>query len=83
MPCGFCFIHGKSTQKGVNQRTKDVAQTQQQRPESPAVTLTWHTCKYKLHTFHHKSGEVYVLCIYTHARRELPQVTQVFAVVFV
>ena len=32
-----------STHKGVNQRSK---QTQQQRPESPTVTLTWHACKY-------------------------------------
>ena len=24
-------------------------QTQQQRPELPVVTLTWHECKYKVH----------------------------------
>ena len=34
--------HAESTHKGVNQRSKDVTQAQQQRPESPAVTLTWH-----------------------------------------
>ena len=28
-----------STHKGVNQRSKDVTQIQQQRPESPTVTL--------------------------------------------
>ena len=32
----------ESTHKGVNQHSKDVTQTQQQRPESPTVTLTWH-----------------------------------------
>ena len=37
----------KSTDKGVNQHSKDVTQTQQQRPESPTVTLTWHASKYK------------------------------------
>ena len=30
----------ESTLKGVNQRSKDVTQTQQQRPESPTVILT-------------------------------------------
>ena len=33
--------------KGVNQRSKDVTQTRQQRPESPTVTLTWRASKYK------------------------------------
>ena len=37
----------ESTHKGVNQRSKDVTQTQHQRPESPAVTPTWHASKYK------------------------------------
>ena len=30
------------------QRSKDVTQTQQQRPESPTVTLCWHARKYKV-----------------------------------
>ena len=34
--------------EGVNRRLKDVTQRQQQRPESPTVTLTWlaskHSC---------------------------------------
>ena len=30
----------ESRRKGVNSRSKDVTQTQQQRPESPTVTLT-------------------------------------------
>ena len=38
----------ESTHKGVNQRSKDVTQTQQQRAESPTVTLTWHASKYKV-----------------------------------
>ena len=27
-------------------------QVQQQRPESPTVTFTWHACKYKVHKLH-------------------------------
>ena len=46
----------ESTHKGVNQRSKYVTQVQQQRPESPAVTLTWHASE--VHPPH---------CIYTHA----------------
>ena len=42
----------ESTDKGVNQRSKYVTQAQQQRPESPTVTLTWHACKYKVHKLH-------------------------------
>ena len=41
-----------STSKGLNQRSKDVTQVQQQRPKSPTVTLTWHACKYKVHKLH-------------------------------
>ena len=37
------------THKGVDQRSKDVTHVQQQRPESPTVTLTWLACKYKVH----------------------------------
>ena len=36
-----------STHMGVNQRSKDVTQAQQQRLESPTVPLTWHACNYK------------------------------------
>ena len=39
----------ESTHKGVNLHPKDVTQTQQQRPESPTVTLTWHARKYEVH----------------------------------
>ena len=38
----------ESTHKGVHQHSKSVTQAQQQRPESPSVTLTWHACKYKV-----------------------------------
>ena len=38
--------------KGIKQRSEDVTQTQQQRLESPAVTLTLHACKYKAHKLH-------------------------------
>ena len=75
-----------------NQQTRElisaqcVTQVQQQRPELPTVTLTWHACRYKVHnstwgTFSVgvcilynrgcTSGGVYVPCIYTHARWEL------------
>ena len=36
--------HAESANKGVNKRSKHVTQAQQQRPESPTVTLTWHAC---------------------------------------
>ena len=42
----------ESTHKGVNQHPKDVIQTQQQRPESPTVTLTWNASKHKVRKFH-------------------------------
>ena len=35
--------------KGGSQYSKDVTRTQQQRPESPMATLTWHASKYKVH----------------------------------
>ena len=37
--------HAESTHKGVNQHSKDVTQTPQQRPDLPTVALTWHACK--------------------------------------
>ena len=42
-----------TTNKGVNQRSKDVTPTQQQRPDLPTVTLIWHASQYKVHKFHH------------------------------
>ena len=42
------------THRGVNQHSKDITQTQQQRPESPTVTLTWHARKYKGHKLHRR-----------------------------
>ena len=41
--------HAESTHKGVNQPSKYATPVQQQRPELPTVTLTWHACKYKVH----------------------------------
>ena len=42
----MCNIHiNESTNKGVNQRSADVTQMEQQKPQWPAVTLTWQvTC---------------------------------------
>ena len=42
-----------STHKGVNWRSKYVTQVQQQRPESPTLSLTWRACKYRVHTSLH------------------------------
>ena len=39
--------------------SKSIAQVQQQRPESPMVTLTWHVCKYTVQ----KPPEGYILKI--------------------
>ena len=47
----FCT---ESTNKGVNLRSKDDTQTQQQRPESPTVTLIWLASKYKEHKLHQR-----------------------------
>ena len=44
----------ESTHKGVNQHSKYVTQAQQQRPESPSVTLTWHPRPYKAHKLHQR-----------------------------
>ena len=49
----------ESTHKGVNYCSKYVTQVQQQRPESPTVTLTWHTCKYEVDKLHQR----YILTI--------------------
>ena len=48
----------ESTNKGVNLLSKYVTPVQQQRPESPTVTLSWHACKYKVHKLH----LMYILC---------------------
>ena len=40
------------THKGGNWHSKYVTQVQQQRPESPTVTLTWQACKHKVHKLH-------------------------------
>ena len=53
----------ESTHKRVNQRSKYVTQIQQQRPELPTVTLTWHACKYLVHKLGCTSGGVYVLVL--------------------
>ena len=44
----------KSTHSGVNLCSKYIPQVQQQRPELPTVTLTWHACKYKVHKLHQR-----------------------------
>ena len=58
------FCHNQHTRELISARNmqhkhnykdlKYVTQTQQQRPESPAVTLTWHACKHKVHKVHQK-----------------------------
>ena len=44
----------ESTNRGDNHLSKYVTQAQQQRPESPTVTLAWHACKYKVHKLHQR-----------------------------
>ena len=44
----FGFLSLDTTHKGVNYFWKDVTQTQQQRPETPTVTFTWHASKLKV-----------------------------------
>ena len=56
----------ESTQKGVNQRLKNVTQTQQQRPESPTVTLTWYVCKYKVHKLHQRYIRFCLFCLFVY-----------------
>ena len=56
----------ESANKGVNKLSKDVTQTQQQRPELLTVTLTWRASKYKVHKFHQSYihfGSVHVLLV--------------------
>ena len=53
----------KSIQKEVNKCSKHVTQTQQQRSESPTITLTWHSCKYKVHKLHLRYILWWRLCI--------------------
>ena len=56
-PTGIVYLSYKvRIQMGQNQHKreliKDVTQTQQQRPESPTVTLTWHACIHRVHNLH-------------------------------
>ena len=46
--------HTGSTHKEINRRSKEVTQVQQQRPESPTVTLTWYESKYKVRKLHQR-----------------------------
>ena len=48
----------ESTCKRVNWPSKDITQTQQQRPQSQTVILTWHANKYKIY----KLLQMYILC---------------------
>ena len=43
-------------------RSKNVTQTQQQRPESPTVTRTWHASKYKVRKLHQRDNLWWNLC---------------------
>ena len=63
------FSFAESTYEWVNKRSKYVTQVQQQRPESPTVTLTWHTCKHKVHKLHQR----YILCMLSLHERSGPR----------
>ena len=58
--CILSIAFLESTHKGGNQRSIYVTQVQQQRPESPKVTLTWNACKYKVHK---PPPEVHPACV--------------------
>ena len=49
----------ESTNKGVNQSSKYITQVQQQRPQSPTVTLIWHSCKYNVPSLHQRDILIY------------------------
>ena len=49
-----------------NESSKYATQLQQQRPELPTVTLTWHACKYKVHKLH-PTPLVNLCTLYLHA----------------
>ena len=56
---GLCIkIWYNKTDCRINKGLKDVAQTQQQRPNLPTVVLTWHVSKYKVHKLYQR----YILC---------------------
>ena len=62
--CGVWMLRNRHTRDLISiQKTH----TQQQGPQSPTVTLTWHTSNYKVHKLHSSSGcttgAVYVPCI--------------------
>ena len=42
------------TNKGDVQRSKYATQAQQQRPETLTVTISWLTCKYKVHKLYQR-----------------------------
>ena len=42
-------VLSESSYKGVNQRSTDVTQIQQQRSDSSTVTLRWHASKHNVH----------------------------------
>ena len=59
--------------QGVNLRSKYVTQVQQQRPESPTVTFTWHAYKYKVH-------KLYQRCIFASSCKDVPLVEFMYLV---
>jgi len=53
----------ESTHRGVNWCLKDVIQlqAQQQRPESPIITLTWYACKVNFKVHKPTKGTCYII----------------------
>ena len=45
---------GTTNKQGSELTLEIITQAQQQRPESPMVTLTWRACKYKVHKLHQR-----------------------------
>ena len=46
-------MQNQHTRELISEKKK-ITQAQQQRPESPTVTLTWHASKYKVHKLHQR-----------------------------
>ena len=50
----WVLMQNQQTRELISARKKNITQVQQQRPESPTVTFTWHSCKYKVHKLHQR-----------------------------
>ena len=59
----FTFKISKQRSSEALERTRLTTRTQQQRPESPGVTLTWLGCKNKVHTLYQSHSLSVSVCV--------------------